>query len=167
MSIEKIEEQLKQPFPKIHWRIGATDKKKQEREQNNKYAKATKGIPLAYIDSRDVAKRLDEVIGINNWQKRYPFQGCCEVGIRETVFDKDGHHDSWIWKSDGAGESDIEGIKGQYSDAFKRAAAAWGVGRYLYYLKPEMFPNYGWVQLDEWGNFEPPTLPAWAQFKDE
>lgn len=49
----------------------------------------------------------------------------CEIGI----FDGDSQ---WIWKADGADESDIEGTKGALSDSFKRAAVSWGVGRYLY-----------------------------------
>ena len=42
--------QLSIPFPvnKIHWRVGATTKDK------------SKGIALAYVDARDVMKRLDD-----------------------------------------------------------------------------------------------------------
>ena len=100
-----IWKQLKEPFEPalIHWRIGATSGDKKS------------GIALAYIDARDVMKRLDDVVGTVNWQCRYPFAGCCEIGIRESG-------DTWIWKSNGAGETDVEGEKGQYSDAFKRAA---------------------------------------------
>ena len=48
-----IYDELKAPFPgdKIHWRVGARTKDK------------SKGIPLAYIDARDVMERLDEVLG--------------------------------------------------------------------------------------------------------
>ena len=42
----------------------------------------------------------------------------------------------WITKTDGAGETDIEGEKGAFSDAFKRAAVHHGVARYLYDDKP-------------------------------
>lgn len=40
----------------------------------------------------------------------------------------------WITKSDGAGSTDIEPIKGGLSNAFKRAASIWNIGRYLYEL---------------------------------
>src|SRR3546814_7172992 len=40
--------------------------------------------------------------------------------------------DQWISKSDGAGDTAVEGEKGAISDAFKRCAVKWGVGRYLY-----------------------------------
>ena len=38
----------------------------------------------------------------------------------------------WIWKSDGAGETSIEGEKGGFSDAFKRAGVHFGYARELY-----------------------------------
>jgi hypothetical protein len=51
-----------------------------------------------------------------------------------------------VWKSDGAGDSDVEAEKGAVSDAFKRAAVKWGVGRYLYDL------DSPWVALEKRGN---------------
>jgi len=134
-------ERLKQPFnPKvIHWRVGATNPDK------------SKGIALAYVNARDVMKRLDEVCGLD-WQDRYPFEGCCDIGLKIG--------DEWLWRSNGAGETQIEGEKGRYSDAFKRAAVMWGIGRYLYYL-----PN-SWVALKPQGRSyalaEKPLLPKWA-----
>lgn len=137
-----ITEQLKAPFdPKVvHWRIG------------HKAKSGDKAMVLAYLDSRDVMKRLDEVCG-DMWQDRYPFKGCCEIGIKIG--------DEWLWRSNGAGETQVEAEKGEYSDAFKRAAVLWGVGRYLYYLK-----NY-WVEIDQYGNFTPPQLPTWALPRDK
>ena len=124
-----ILEQLKYPFdPKvIHWRIGARNQDK------------TKGIALAYLDARDVMKRFDMVCP--DWQCRYshnsPSGTICEIGIR-----LDGQ---WLWRADGAGETDVEGTKGGMSDAFKRAAVRWGVGRYLYYLDNK------WADLESGG----------------
>ena len=141
---KEIFDKLKAPFdPKcIHWRVGATTKDK------------TKGIALAYINARDAMNSLDDVMGLN-WQCDYPFEGCCRVGIKVE--------EEWIWRSNGAGETDVEGEKGRYSDAFKRAAVLWGVGRYLYYL-----PN-NWVPLKPQGRShviaENPILPAWAMPK--
>jgi len=62
----------------------------------------------------------------------------CEIGILCG--------DTWVWKADGAGDSDVEAEKGALSDAFKRAAVRWGVGRYLYNLKSP------WVALKAFGN---------------
>jgi len=134
-----LHEKLMMPFPvnKINWRVGATNRDK------------TKGIALAYIDARDVMHRLDDVVGMENWQCRYPFPGCCDIGIR---IDGD-----WMWKANGAGETQVEGEKGMYSDSFKRAAVMWGIGRYLYAL-----PNV-WVELDPNRRIiEPPKLPSWS-----
>jgi hypothetical protein len=118
---------LKKPFlpDLISWRIGSTTKDK------------SKGMALAYIDARTVMQRLDEVCGPENWQCDYPHAGqktVCRIGIKVG--------DEWIWKANGAGDSDIEAEKGALSDAFKRAAVLWGIGQYLYDL------DSPWVRLD-------------------
>ena len=84
---------------------------------------------LCYIQARDVMDRLDQVVGPANWQSRYPIAGdktICELSIRV-----DGE---WITKSDGAGDTQVEADKGAISDALKRAAVLFGIGRYLYRL---------------------------------
>jgi hypothetical protein len=124
---------LCEPFPAecIDWRLGATNKDK------------TKGMALAYIDARTVMDRLDSVCGPDNWQCHYtPAPGnalICNLGVRVPSGD-------WIWKADGAGATDVEGEKGMMSDALKRAAVRWGVGRYLYEL------GSPWVALAPAGN---------------
>ena len=123
---------LSAPFPSssISWRVGATTKDK------------AKGIALAYIDARDVMRRLDGVCGPNNWQNKYSWSDgktvVCDIGIRING--------EWVWKSNGAGDTDVEAEKGKLSDAFKRAAVLWGIGQYLYSL-----PNV-WVPLEGSGN---------------
>jgi len=115
---------LAAPFAgnKIHWRPGSTTKDK------------SKAIALAYIDARDVMERLDEVVGPENWQREHTVDGkfvMCRIGIE--LHDAVAHGVSnWVWKQDGAPVTDIEAEKGGLSDAFKRAAVNWGVGRYLY-----------------------------------
>lgn len=87
-------------------------------------------LPLAYIDARDVMDRLDATVGALCWQDRYEFHGArtvCYLSIKIG--------DEWITKADGAGDTNIEGEKGGISDALKRAAVKWGIGRYLYHLK--------------------------------
>lgn len=110
-------DKLKEPFPqsKISWR-GQT----MNRE-------GTKALALAYIDSRDVQERLDEVCGVGGWQCEYPHANgktICSIGIK--------CNNEWVWKADGAGDTDVEAEKGAISDAFKRAGVKWGIGRYLY-----------------------------------
>lgn len=92
-----------------------------------KYRQGPGGKQLAYIDARDVADRLDEVVGQAFWQNRYTCVNgvtVCEIGLKV-----DGE---WAWKSDGAPETTIEAEKGALSDAFKRAGVKWGIARYLY-----------------------------------
>jgi hypothetical protein len=81
------------------------------------------------VDARDVMDRLDYICGIEGWQCRYSHaegKTVCEIGIRIDS--------EWVWKADGAGDSDVEAEKGALSDAFKRAAVRWGIARYLYEL---------------------------------
>lgn len=126
---------LCKPFPpdRISWRVGSTTKDK------------TKGMALAYIDARDVQDRLDEVCGMDGWQCRYvPMHDkktVCEIGVL-VARTNGGFAYEWVWKADGAGDSDVEAEKGALSDAFKRAAVKWGIGRYLYDL------DSPWVELD-------------------
>jgi hypothetical protein len=153
MDIEiTIFDQLCEPFPPqlVHWRVGNTNAKKVQRETKNSNARPTQGTALAYLDARDYADRLDQVVGPENWQDRYVDAGngatCCEVGIRV-----DGE---WVWKADGAGKTNMEGDKGQFSDAFKRACTRWGIGRYLYDIASP------WVDLDEYGRIKKECRPA-------
>jgi hypothetical protein len=93
-------------------------------------ADGTSAMALAYIDARDVMRRLDEVCGPADWSDSYTETAkgrlICTLSIRIG--------DEWISKSDGAGDTDVEGAKGALSDALKRAAVKWGIGRYLYDL---------------------------------
>lgn len=113
-------DKLAAPFPAdaIHWRAQTVTRD------------GAKALALAYIDARDVMDRLDAVAGPANWRDSYvetpKGRTICTLEIRV-----DGE---WIAKSDGAGDTDVEGEKGSISDALKRAAVKWGVGRYLYDL---------------------------------
>jgi hypothetical protein len=86
---------------------------------------------VAYIDARDVQDLLDEVVGQENWEAKYSEQKgnlFCTIYIYCEY--KDGF--KWVGKSDCGTESNVEKQKGEASDAFKRAAVMWGVGRFLY-----------------------------------
>lgn len=118
---------LEAPFEanEIDWRVIMTKRDK------------TKGQVAAYVDSRAIQRRLDSVLGRNNWQNKFnPVPGdskattsyVCEISIYYA------DRKEWITKSDGAGGTDIEPVKGGLSNAFKRAASMWGIGRYLYEL---------------------------------
>ncbi len=95
----------------------------------------SKALALAYIDARDVMDRLDDVCGSENWQDRYEFHGSRTICYLSIKIDGE-----WITKADGAGDSDVEAEKGAISDALKRAAVKWGIGRYLYSIVSPWVP---------------------------
>lgn len=133
MAMTDIVSDLSAPFPvsSISWRVGSTNGDK------------TKGMALAYIDARDAQDRLNRVCGPFGWQCKHEVSTdkrvTCHVGIRNP------ESGEWVWKSDGAGETDYEGEKGSYSDSFKRACVKWGIGRYLYEM------DSPWVAIEAKG----------------
>lgn len=141
---------LEYPFTadEIEWRILRTTKDK------------TKGQVAAFIDSRAIQNRLDTVLGRENWQNHLcTVPGKDNAGTAHicelSIYYAD--RGEWIRKSDGAGSTDIEPIKGGLSNAFKRAASMWGIGRYLYALK-----NI-WVPLKDGKYIPDEELPKLAQ----
>lgn len=157
-----IYEEFKKPFPKkdILWRLGATGKTKT----------GVWCLPLAYVDSRAVQRRLDDVLGPQNWSNKFhDVNGgiCCELSLRI-----DGE---WYMKSDGAGQTEIDPEKGGFSGALKRATSLWGVGRYLYDLDTG-FAQTSTTKKDVWNKakkdgvdywWQEPILPDWALPEDE
>ena len=151
---------LKEPFPAedIEWRLQSCG------EKNGKFW----GKALAYITSRAVQERLDEVCGPDGWQTEIKKEGdayLCTLSIR--VKHDDGTVE-FISRVDGADATDIEPVKGGISGAIKRAACQFGIGRYLYNL------DEAWADVREdgklssktkegkWFKWNPPALPSWA-----
>ena len=161
MTREMTLERLRDPFAPedIEWRV------QQAGEKNGKpWARV-----LAYVTNRAIQERLDEVVGPENWQNTFregPAGGvACGLSVR--VVRPDGSAE-WITKWDGAENSEVEPVKGGFSNAMKRAAVQWGIGRYLYDLEE------GWARVSDTGRFsaktkdgawfkwDPPELPVWA-----
>jgi hypothetical protein len=156
MEIDELERELKKPFQphEIKWRV------------QNVIKSGEAAFVLAYIDARTAQDRFDEVVGVDNWQTQFRTQEngfICRIGIKIG--------DEWVWKADGASETDFEGFKGGLSSAFKRAASAWGVSRYLYrlddtyveldYDNPYDRDFQGDYNGDNYG-FDRPDLPDFA-----
>jgi hypothetical protein len=120
-------DKLSAPFPvdAIHWRAQTMTKD------------GGSALALAYIDARDVMDRLDAVCGPAGWQDSYTETPKGRLICTLSILSPEGE---WISKSDGAGDTDVEGDKGAISDALKRAAVKWGIGRYLYGLKDVWAP---------------------------
>ncbi len=101
-----------------------------------------RALVVPFVDARVIQDRLDEVLGVMGWQDRYKClpdgSVVCRLRIRLGA--------EWITKEDVGGQSEQpdEGDrrKAAFSDALKRAAVKFGIGRYLYRLKPQ------WVDYD-------------------
>lgn len=123
---------------------------------------------VPYMNRRAVMDRLDFVCSPENWKDDYvpgPDGGVmCRLSIRING--------EWITKCDAAENTNIESIKGGISDALKRAASKWGIGRYLSQL-PRMYaiidkngPEYTYYKPQQ-GNREhikyrnPPVPVEW------
>jgi len=87
---------------------------------------------IHYITARTAMNRLDSVLGPENWWDEYT-PGENSVLCRLTVRMPDG---STLTKADAGGYAGMpdhgDDDKSGFSDAFKRAAVKFGVGRYLY-----------------------------------
>jgi hypothetical protein len=145
---------LKAPFPadSLSWRIGNKSNWDKTKKCPIDKSKPVKAQMLVYIDARDVQDRLDEVCGCNWSNNLKEVAGRMVCGI--TI--------NGITKSDGAGDTDFEGEKGGISDAFKRSAVMWGVGRYLYNAK-----NFNtWIEYGEKDNDFTIVKRAKEEFKD-
>lgn len=93
---------------------------------------AQNGRQLHYITARTAMNRLDNVLGPENWWDEYtPLENSvlCKLTIRMP----DG---TTVTKSDAGGYAGMadqgDDDKSGFSDGFKRAAAKFGVARYLY-----------------------------------
>jgi Rad52/22 family double-strand break repair protein len=100
-----------------------------------------RALALAYVDARAVQERLDEVLGVENWQDEYEHlpDGSVVCRLRLRLGDE------WITKVDVGSPSEQpdehDRVKAAFSDALKRAAVKFGVGRYLYRL-PSTWCDY-------------------------
>lgn len=115
MITSSVLRKLKAARPRYKWKV-------QDAKHNNVTC-------VAYIDARQVMDLLDDIIGPENWQDHYrevAGKVYCDLSLRVN--------EEWVTKSDCGTASQFEADKGQASDAFKRAAVKWGVGRFLYEL---------------------------------
>src|SRR4051794_20149517 len=96
--------------------------------------KNNRALAMAYIDARLIQDRLDEVVGVENWEDAYKILPDGGVMCRLRV--KLG--DRWIAKTDVGSPSEQpdlgDRLKAAFSDALKRTAAKFGIGRYLHRL---------------------------------
>ena len=119
-SSEDLAFELSKQFGKeqIQWRV-----QRQTRD-------GTSALVLAYVDARTVQDRLNEVMGIDGGQCKHISYGAktiCHLGLK--------FNNEWIWRSDGAGDTNFEADKGAISDSLKeRQFTLVLVGIYMIYL---------------------------------
>src|SRR5215211_4813896 len=123
--------------------------------------KGNRARALAYVDVRAIMDRLDKVLGVENWQDGYQLLPDNSVMCRLRL--RIGRR--WITKMDVGGPSEQpdggDRLKAAFSDALKRAAVKFGIGRYLYRL-PQQWADYDPVKRQF---SAPPRLPEWATAK--
>lgn len=131
--MKQLLDKLSQPIP-YSWRVQSRNKDK------------TKAFCSAYIDARDVMRVLDEHCV---WQVQYQeINGFIFAGIGITI---DGEQ-YWRWDCGQRVEDNPndqmydQAGKSASSDAFKRAAVMWGIGRFLYDL------DMVTLSCDQYGN---------------
>ncbi len=94
--------------------------------------KGNRALALCYIDARLVMDRLDEVVHIDGWKDEYTVYPSGAVECRLSV----KLAGEWVTKADVGGQSEQpdedDRMKSAYSDALKRAAVKFGIGRFLY-----------------------------------
>lgn len=114
--IKEVLHNLSKPMP-YQWRV-------QSFARNN-----TKCTCVAYIDARQAMDALDKYCTYGWSKKYYDIKGSiyCSIGIHLP----DG---TMLVRQDVGSEGNFEAEKSAASDAFKRAAVNFGVGRFLYDL---------------------------------
>src|SRR5437016_8928524 len=130
VGVETLTEQLAEPFntDEVKFKPGVVS--------------GNRALALGYVDARAIQDRLDEVLGVTGWQDEYEClpDGSVVCRLRLRLGGE------WITKMDVGGQSEQpdEGDrrKAAFSDALKRAAVKFGIGRYLYRLEPQ------WVDYD-------------------
>jgi hypothetical protein len=120
--------------------------------------KGDRALAVVYVDARTIQERLDRVFGPAGWSTRFtPLADgtvMCDLSCR---FDGE-----WVTKGDVGSPSEQpdagDRMKASFSDALKRAAVHFGLGRYLYRLGGQWLAYN--AKTKEFIGV--PRLPAWA-----
>ena len=136
---EEIQAGLHAPFTdeEIKWLPKITTKKQgQGRVPIERNGQRVAGC-MAHIDARQVMDRLDKVVGSGNWSDSYA-PAAIGRGVECTLTVMG------VSKVDVGIPSDQDPEKGAYSDALKRAAVKFGIGRHLYDIDTQWLPFDGY-----------------------
>lgn len=125
-DINAVAEELRKPFrpSQVYWKPGSLNEDR------------TRALALAYADLRAYQNRLDEVCGMD-WSVTYTPWGdriVCHLTICNVTRSSTGESSSLAERAEAGGCS-------AEAQAFRRACAMFGLGRYLYNL-PSMWVEY-------------------------
>ncbi|GAA5514918.1 hypothetical protein Dcar01_03682 [Deinococcus carri] len=150
MKLSDVQKRLSAPFPAhlVNWKPGAMTKDR------------TRALLMAYIDARAVMDRLDALCP-DLWAFDVEVVPGAPIPTVKGTLTVLGVSRSDIGEADTASEAGT--LKAAASDALKRCAVHFGIGRYLYDLPKQ------WVDWDDQKR-EPvrvPELPEWARAEHE
>ncbi|UFH52502.1 Rad52/Rad22 family DNA repair protein [Spirosoma sp. KNUC1025] len=114
MDLDKLTSPIRPD--EVEWRV------------QNQTKDGQKLIVVPYVTNRSVMERFDAQFGWDNWENSFQEVGegfLCTI----TVTLADGRK---VSKSDAANRTNVEPVKGGVSDAMKRCAVQFGLGRDLY-----------------------------------
>jgi hypothetical protein len=115
-----------------------------------------KMIVVPYINNRCVMQRFDAAFGPTNWTSE--FREITNGFICRLTVYLDGQI---ITREDGASKTNIEPEKGGISDAMKRAAVQFGLGRCLYDY-PKVFIECNDKYIPDWAQDKLTKLVEWV-----
>ncbi len=165
--LKEVRELLAAAFDpaEIKWRITATS------TQQTRHGPQKRGQLVAYADQRAYTDRLNQVFGEWGWTRSYEVQVAqnferrapsdrTQTAIAAKVVVVSTVTIYGLGSHTGVGEEwadDQNAATRAEAQAFKRACACFGLGRYLYNL------DQTWVDLDQHNRpLHAPTLPDWA-----
>ena len=165
--LHQIRDLLAEAFDpaQIKWRVTATS------TQQTRQGPQKRGQLVAYADQRAYTDRLNEVFGEWGWTRNYEVQVAqnferrapgdkTQTAIAAKVVVVSTVTIHGLGSHTGVGEEwadDQNAATRAEAQAFKRACACFGLGRYLYNL------DRTWVDLDQYNRpLHTPNLPDWA-----
>jgi hypothetical protein len=143
-DLNTVQTDLAKPFDEseMEWKPQVTSKGKRK-EPIMKGDQQIAGC-TAHIDARAVMNRLDDVVGVGGWSDSYAVLDGKHVECTLTVW---GVSKSDVGETNEGGFADP--IKSAYSDALKRAAVKFGIGRHLYDMEMEWLPFDGYKIIEQ------------------
>ncbi len=150
----EMQQQLLAPFPDnvVGWKPQVTTKGRAKEEIIRNGIRVAGCV--AHIDARNVMDRLDETVGVGGWSDFYERIGDRHIKCTLIVL---GVSKQDVGQTNEGGFADP--VKSAFSDALKRTAVKFGIGRYLYGMPMQWLPYDGYkVTPPNATNHPPPPI---------